>query len=459
MEGETIAAISTPVGEGGIGIVRLSGPEAVSIAEKVLVPPTGKKVGEFSSHTLHLCRVQLPSSKEILDEVMVSVMRAPKSFTREDVVEINCHGGSLPLTATLNALLSQGARLARPGEFSKRAFLNGRIDLAQAEAIIDVIRARTDKGLSAALDNLEGSLSREIRHVRDELSGVLALIEVNIDFPGEDPEAEITSAELEAMLSAIEASVEQILSGAVQGKVLREGIKLVIAGRPNVGKSSLLNALLREKRAIVTDIPGTTRDVIEEMLNLGGIPVRIMDTAGIHQTGDKIEALGVERSEELLRQADVVLAVMDAFTGVLAEDLAVLKKAGEKKTLVVVNKRDLVEQVDLSQWQQATGKDCAAVSAKTGQGLASLEDKLRELMVSDLALPEGPLITRARHEEALRKALLHIREAKAACNEGIPEDIMAIDVREAWISLGEITGETASEEIIDRIFADFCIGK
>lgn len=459
VEWETIAAISTPRGEGGIGIVRISGPDAIRIAGKVLVPPAGKTVGEFESHSLHLCRVKLPSDNKIIDEVMVSVMRAPKSFTREDVVEINCHGGTVALTATLNAVLSQGARLAQPGEFTKRAFLNGRIDLAQAEAVIDVIRARTDRSLSAALDNLEGSLSREIRGIRGDLSGILARIEVNIDFPGEDPEAEVTPEELEDMLSGIEDSIERLLAGSGRGKVLREGIRLVIAGRPNVGKSSLLNALLREKRAIVTDIPGTTRDVIEETLNLGGIPIRVMDTAGIRRAGDKIEALGVEMSEKLLDQADIVLLVTDASAGLLEEDLAVNKKAGDKKCLVVVNKLDLVGSVELSQWEKSTGRRCVAVSAKTGLGLESLEEKVVELIETGIAPAEGPLVTRLRHEQALKKALEHVREAREACVQGIPEDIMAIDVREAWTSLGEITGETVSEEILDRIFADFCIGK
>lgn len=460
MEWETIAAISTPLGEGGIGIVRISGPEAVAIADKVLISKKGKNVWEFPSHTLHLCKVQSPTSGETIDQVMVSVMRAPRSFTREDVVEINCHGGAVPLRATLKAVLDQGARLAQPGEFSKRAFLNGRIDLAQAEAVIDVIRSRTDRGLSAALDNLEGSLSREIRGLREQISGILARIEVNIDFPGEDPEAEITAEDLGEMLSRITAEVERLLTGAGQGKVLREGIKLVIAGRPNVGKSSLLNALLREKRAIVTDIPGTTRDVIEEMLNLAGIPVRIMDTAGIRNTGDKIEALGVERSEELLKEADVVLVVMDASMGILEEDKVVNSKAGDKKVLVVLNKSDLVGgEISLSQWEETLGRECVAVSAKTGRGLEVLEEKVRALIESGSPLPEGPLITRLRHEEALNKSLLHLKEAWTACSAGVPEDIIAIDVKEAWSSLGEITGETASEEIVDRIFADFCIGK
>lgn len=459
MEWDTIAAISTALGEGGIGIVRVSGPDAIKIVEKVVSSSAKKKVSDFPSHTLHLCKVMLPGSNEVIDEVIVSVMRGPKSFTREDVVEINCHGGAAPLRGTLNAVLSQGARLAEPGEFSKRAFLNGRIDLAQAEAIIDIIRSCTDKGLSAAIDNLEGSLSREIGQIRRQLSGILARIEVNIDFPGEDADAEISLDQLEEMLSNVDETIVGLITTAGQGKILREGIKLVIVGRPNVGKSSLLNALLREKRAIVTDIPGTTRDVIEEMLNLNGIPVRIMDTAGIRKTGDKVEKIGVERSEELLQEADVVLVVMDASAGVMEEDLVVIEKAGEKKCIVVVNKSDLVGQVNLSQWEHKTGRECVPVSAKTGEGLHSLEDKVSAVIDAGISAREGPIVTRVRHEQALKKALVHIREAKAACVAQIPEDIIAIDIREAWTSLGEITGETASEEIVDRIFEDFCIGK
>lgn len=459
MEWDTIAAISTPVGEGGIGIVRVSGPDAVAIVDKVIESSAGIPVSEFPSHTLHLGKVRRPDTGDIIDEVIVSLMRAPRSFTREDVVEINCHGGIVPLRSTLEAVLSQGARLAEPGEFSKRAFLNGRIDLAQAEAIIDVIRSRTGKGLSAAIDNLEGSLSVEINRIREELRGVIARIEVNIDFPGEDPDSELTAEELAEMLTGVEKKIEQLLAGAGRGKILREGVKLVIAGRPNVGKSSLLNALLREKRAIVTDIPGTTRDVIEEMLNLGGIPCRIMDTAGIRPTGDKVEKIGVERSEELLEKADVVLMVMDAAAGILEEDLIVNNKAGNKKCLVVVNKSDLVNDVDLGLWEQAMGRECVALSAKTGQGLEALEEKVRQIIESDTCVPEGPMVTRLRHERALKKAMGHLRDARAACSGSVPEDIIAIDVREAWTSLGEITGETASEEIVDRIFADFCIGK
>jgi len=459
MQGDTIAAISTPLGEGGIGIVRISGPEAVKIAEKVVRSVSGIPVGKFPSHTLHLCKVQAPGSGEIVDEVMVSVMRAPRSFTREDVVEINCHGGVVPLTATLNAVLSQGARLAEPGEFSKRAFINGRIDLAQAEAIIDIIRSRTNKSLSAAIDSLEGSLSVEMRRIREKLSGIMARIEVNIDFPDEDPDSELSIQELYQLLTEVETEIKKILSGAGQGKVLREGIKLVIAGRPNVGKSSLLNALLREKRAIVTNVPGTTRDVIEEMLNLGGIPVRIMDTAGIRATGDEVELIGVERAEKLLEEADLILAVMAAPDGILEEDLVILRKAEGKKCLVVVNKSDLVEVVDLLEWEKATGRECVVLSAKTGKGLETLEDKVRAMIESGLEVPEGPLVTRIRHEQALKKALENIQSAKESSSAQIPEDIIAIDVREAWTNLGEITGETASEEIIDRIFADFCIGK
>ena len=459
MEGDTIAAISTAMGEGGIGIVRISGPEAVNIADRIIEASSGTPVSKFPTHTLHLCKVKAPGREEFVDEVMVSVMRAPRSFTREDVVEINCHGGALPLITTLNSVLSQGARLAEPGEFSKRAFMNGRIDLTQAEAIIDIIRSRTDKSLSVAMDNLEGSLSVEIRRIREKLSGIMARIEVNIDFPGEDPDSEISIEELQELLKEAEGSIEKLLSGAGQGKILREGIKLVIAGRPNVGKSSLLNALLREKRAIVTDIPGTTRDVIEEMLNLGGIPVRIMDTAGIRATKDEVELIGVERSEQLLEQADIILAVVSAPDGLLEEDVVVLQKTEGKKCLVVVNKSDLVDSVNIPEWEKNTGRNCVALSARTGQGLEVLEEKVRNMIEQGLEVPEGPLVTRLRHEHALKKALEHIQEAREACLEQIPEDIIAIDVREAWTTLGEITGETASEEIIDRIFADFCIGK
>ena len=456
MKEDTIAAVSTPLGEGGIGIVRISGPESVEIGEKVFRHTGGKHVREFATHTLHLGKVIDTDTGQVVDEVLLTVMKGPRTFTGEDIVEINCHGGAAPLMRTLEVVLGNGARLAEPGEFSKRAFLNGKIDLAQAEAIIDVIRAKTGHGLQAAVENLEGSLSKEINKVRSVLSSVLGRVEVNIDFPGEDPTAELKTEELDALLAESARSIKRLLSGAKRGKILREGIKAVIVGKPNVGKSSLLNALIKEKRAIVTEVPGTTRDVIEEMLNVGGIPIRIMDTAGIHEAKDEVEKMGVARSRELLGQADIVLVILDASTGLEDEDLQILNALADRPKIVVINKKDLNANAEGSFNEMG---ETISVSAKTGEGLNLLEEKIRAMVLAEQPRGEGALITRVRHEDALKHALGHLEEGRKGCRQGMPLDIISIDIREAWTGLGEITGETASEEILDRVFSEFCIGK
>jgi len=459
VEFDTIAAISTPLGEGGIGIVRISGPDAVSIAEKIFKPKGKKDLSEVKSHTLTLGSVVCPNTGEVIDEVLLSVMLSPRSFTKEDVVEINCHGGIMPLKRTLEAVLNAGARLAQPGEFTKRAFLNGRIDLAQAEAVIDIIRAKTEEGLRVAVGNLEGSLSKEIRKYMNGITDILARIEANIDFPEEDPEAFISRNELEEMIGEMVKEIEGFLREAERGKIFREGLKAVIAGKPNVGKSSLLNALLKEKRAIVTEIPGTTRDIIEEMLNIGGIPVRIIDTAGIRKSKDKVERIGVRRSEKSIKEADLVLLVLDAVTGIEKEDEIIIEKVKDKECIVLINKIDITGKINIPFYEKATGKECIGISAKKGIGLKEVEEKIKERVFKGKINTTRPLITRVRHEQALKKALESLGEGLKACRDELPLDIIAIDVREAWEALGEITGDKVDEEILNRIFEEFCIGK
>ncbi|NLK00531.1 MAG: tRNA uridine-5-carboxymethylaminomethyl(34) synthesis GTPase MnmE [Clostridia bacterium] len=451
---DTIAALATPLGEGGIGIVRISGPQAVDALEAIFRPKTEKRIRDFESHTLYLGNIISPRDGGVIDEALVAIMYAPRTFTREDVVEINCHGGSMPLRKTLEAVLAQGVRLAQPGEFTKRAFLNGRIDLVQAESILDIIRSRTHEGLRAAVDNLEGSISREIEGIRKQLSNILALVEVNIDFPEEDEEAAMGPGELEDELNKAAHEITRLLEGAGKGKILRDGIKVVIVGKPNVGKSSLLNTLLREKRAIVTDIPGTTRDIIEENLNLAGIPIRIIDTAGIRETGDEVEMIGVERSRKSLKNADLALIIFDITTGIQDEDGMIMDLVGDIPHLKLLNKIDLMDRAE-----ELYDEEFIPISAKTGAGMDLLEKNIGKIIEMDNIIGDQPLINRIRHEQALQRALESIENAKKSSEVGHPLDIIAIDIKEAWSHLGEIVGDTVTEEILDIIFQEFCIGK
>ncbi|GAW93652.1 tRNA uridine-5-carboxymethylaminomethyl(34) synthesis GTPase MnmE [Calderihabitans maritimus] len=458
---DTIAAISTPLGEGGIGIVRVSGNEAINIVEKIFRSQRGVKLHEVGSHTLSLGYIVNPENGEVVDEVLISVMRKPRSYTAEDVVEINCHGGIVPLRRTLELVLRSGARLAEPGEFTKRAFLNGRIDLAQAESVIDIIRAKTDAGLDLALNQLQGKLSEKITNLRSELLEILAFVEASIDFPEEEIE-ELSEGELVSRCKKVKEEISKLIREADKGKVYREGLSTVIIGRPNVGKSSLLNALLKEKRAIVTDIPGTTRDIIEEIINVGGIPLRIIDTAGIRETEDVVEKMGVERSREFFAKADLVLFVLDAYTGITKEDIEIANMLRDKKAIVLINKIDLDEgRIDPAELRKLVGdKPYLKISATEEIGLEELENKILEMVFEgEVQVGEKTLVTRLRHKEALQKAQAHIMDALKSIEEGMPADLYAIDLKAAWEALGEITGETVEEDILDRIFAEFCIGK
>lgn len=457
---DTIAAIATPLGESGIGIVRLSGEKAIEIARKVFIPRRNKEWWREQGYRLFYGYVIEPETGEMIDEVLLSMMRAPYSFTREDVVEINCHGGVVPLRKTLAAVLRCGARLAGPGEFSRRAFLNGRVDLAQAEAIIDIIRAKTDAQLKLAVSQLKGELSEKIRSLQDRITDLLAACEAAIDFP-EDVDA-LPGAELESLIAGLKEEVEALVACADRGKIYREGAFVVIAGRPNVGKSSLLNALLREGRAIVTDIPGTTRDVIEDMINIKGVPVRIADTAGLRPTFDPVEIIGVEKAKELLEKADLILVLVDASAGVTKEDREILREVEEKNAVYLVNKCDLGggEETFREVKKAAGEKAVLKISALTGEGIEELEETIFQKIVGNPAVgTDALLVNNVRHKNALVKAGRCLGEALEGARAGFPEDLLAVDLKEAWEALGEITGTTVAEDIIDRIFANFCIGK
>lgn len=456
---DTIAAIATPPGEGGIGIIRISGSDAVRIIEQLFAPKNKKLWEQKTSHRLYLGHIVDKNKNQPIDEVLVSIMKSPKSFTGEDVVEINCHGGYLPLTLILELVLASGARLAGPGEFSKRAFLNGRLDLAQAEAIIDVIRATSQSGLTAAVNQLQGGLSKQVEKLRADLLRIIAYLEASIDFPEDEIEA-LSAQEITEVLTLVLNETHRMLEGFNAGKIYREGLKTVIVGKPNVGKSSLLNALVRENRAIVTEIPGTTRDVIEEIISFGGIALKIVDTAGIRETEDLVEKIGVEKSKALLMEADLVLVVLDAALGIDAADEEILQmvKQSGKKYLVLLNKIDVAKEKENKVLVEHD--HILEISAKEEIGLDQLERTIKNLLLAGQIAPNSEkLVTRYRHYEALQRAERHVKETLSALKRNMPADFLSIDLKAAWEALGEITGSTVSEDILDRIFADFCIGK
>jgi tRNA modification GTPase len=450
---DTIAAIATPVGEGGIGIVRLSGSDALPILQRIFRPV---RSGAYKPQVLRYGRI-LDQDGQTVDEAMAVLFKAPHSYTREDVVEIHCHGGALPLRRTLELALQAGARLAEPGEFTLRAFVNGRIDLAQAEATLDLIQARTQTGLQLALDQLGGRLSRQVQAIRDELIGALAYLTALIDFPEDDvPEQEV----LDPLRRSL-AQAEALYRSADQGILYRYGARAVLVGRPNAGKSSLLNALLRVERAIVTPIAGTTRDTLEETANLGGVPVVLIDTAGITQSDDPVERIGVERSRRALRTADIALLVLDRSTPLSDEDMAIAELTYGHPTVLVYNKTDLSDGLDPAPLLQAHPSIRAAVatSATAGEGLEELGKTVAQVLLGASTLPGETLVTNPRHREALGRSLDHLRNAVAALEADVPIDLVAVDVTAAVQALGEITGETVGEDLLATIFSRFCIGK
>ncbi|MCI1072539.1 tRNA uridine-5-carboxymethylaminomethyl(34) synthesis GTPase MnmE [Lactococcus lactis] len=450
-EFDTIAAISTPLGEGAIAIVRLSGTDALKIAQSVY---KGKNLTQVASHTINYGHIF--EEERLVDEVMVSVMRAPKTFTREDIVEINTHGGIAVTQEILQLLLRNGARLAEPGEFTKRAFLNGRIDLAQAESVMDLIRAKTDKAANIAVKQLDGSLSKMINNIRQEILESLAQVEVNIDYPEYDDVETMTSQMLLEKTAHFEELLENLLSTAKRGKILREGLKTAIIGRPNVGKSSLLNQLLREEKAIVTDIAGTTRDVITEFANIGGVPLELVDTAGIRETDDLVEAIGVERSKKALAEADLVLLVLDASNELTDKDLELLELSKNSNRIVLLNKTDLPEKIDSTQ----ISGDFIRISALKNENLNAVEEKINQIFFAgEIEAKDATVLSNARHISIVEEALKALKEANSGLALGLPVDLIQVDVTRCWQLLGEITGEAAPDELITQLFSQFCLGK
>ncbi|ACL23580.1 tRNA uridine-5-carboxymethylaminomethyl(34) synthesis GTPase MnmE [Chloroflexus aggregans] len=450
---DTIAAIATPPGEGGIGIIRLSGPDAQSIAVKIFRPI---RPGRLRSHRVRYGHVIGPDGN-VIDEALLTFMAAPHSFTREDVIEISCHGGALPVQLTLEAALAAGARLANPGEFTMRAFLNGRIDLSQAEATLDVIRAQTSAGLAVAQAQLGGWLAREVRVARAALLEPLAYITALIDFPEEGIEPQAVAAPIAQAL----ATVERLLASAEQGIVLRNGARVALVGRPNVGKSSLLNALLRVERAIVTPIPGTTRDTLEETANLAGVPVVLIDTAGMRNSTDPVEQIGVERAAAALASADLALLVFDAQQPLTDEDEAMLTTTADKPTIIVWNKCDDPAILPPTAPEHPHRVAVAACSARYGHGIDELAKTIATTLLGGTLPAVGAthLVSNPRHRAALRRAAEYLRAAQETLNTNAATDLLAADLTGATNALGEITGETVGEDLLDVIFSRFCIGK
>ena len=460
MHSDTISAIATAVGEGGIGIVRLSGEHALDIAETIFIAKNNKKVKDITSHKVTYGQIINPENKAVVDEVLLLTMHAPQSYTCEDVVEIHCHGGVMPLKNILSLTLKQGARLAEPGEFTKRAFLNGRLDLTQAQAVIDVIRSKTDISLKMAVGHLEGQFSQKIHVYRHDILEMIAHLEAAIDFPEDDID-EIATEEVKEKVLCLKEDIEKLIATAKTGRVLREGLETAIIGKPNVGKSSLLNALLNENRAIVTDIPGTTRDIIEEYANIGGIPLKIIDTAGIRETDDIVEQLGVEKARNYIEHADLALVLFDIGRKLSSEDEEILELVKDKQAIILVNKSDLLPELNISELEnKVPNHKVIKISTITGLGLDELEKTIVDLVYQgEIKQGEGAFVNNVRQAEILRITNDHLDEVLSTIAYGMSPDFIVIDLRAAWEKLGELTGDTVGEDIIDQIFSQFCIGK
>ncbi|ENN10096.1 tRNA uridine-5-carboxymethylaminomethyl(34) synthesis GTPase MnmE [Staphylococcus aureus] len=459
MDLDTITSISTPIGEGAIGIVRLSGPQAVEIADKLY---KGKHLlNDVPSHTINYGHIIDPESKEVIEEVMVSVLRAPKTFTREDIIEINCHGGILTINRVLELTMTYGARMAEPGEFTKRAFLNGRIDLSQAEAVMDFIRSKTDRASKVAMNQIEGRLSDLIKKQRQSILEILAQVEVNIDYPEYDDVEDATTEFLLEQSKEIKQEINRLLDTGAQGKIMREGLSTVIVGKPNVGKSSMLNNLIQDNKAIVTEVAGTTRDVLEEYVNVRGVPLRLVDTAGIRETEDIVEKIGVERSRKALSQADLILFVLNNNEALTQEDYTLYEVVKNEDVIVIVNKMDLEQNIDINEVKDMIGDTpLIQTSMLKQEGIDELEIQIRDLFFGgEVQNQDMTYVSNSRHISLLKQARQTIQDAIDAAESGVPMDMVQIDLTRTWEILGEIIGETASDELIDQLFSQFCLGK
>ncbi len=455
---DTICAIATPAGEGGIGIVRLSGKRSIPITAKVFRTPKNKDIHSFFSHTIHYGHVFNHEGK-VIDEVMAAFFRAPHSYTREDMVEISAHGGMSVLRGILGILLESGARLAEPGEFTKRAFLNGRLDLSQAEAVLDLIRAKTERAREQAVRQLQGEFSKEIYRLKQELLRLCAHVEAYVDFPEDDIEVYSESQFLD-QFSEIAKRIKALIEGFQRGSILRDGILTVIVGRPNVGKSSLLNALLDRDRAIVSEFPGTTRDALEEQLEIVGFLVRIVDTAGIRSDPNVIESIGIQKTREYMKEAQLFVMVVDGSQSLTEEDQNIYEEIRKKKHIIAVNKIDLPQKkMEFEAFGDASSSGLCLISVKNREGLAELEKRIGQVILNGSLETESPIVTNARHRYALEKSYEAICKAKEAFGERLSLEFIAFDLREALNRLGEIVGEIYTDDILDMVFREFCIGK
>lgn len=453
---DTIAAIATPLGESGIGVIRISGSHAYAVGDAIFRSPSRKPLAQRRDRSIQHGLVVADDGRPV-DEVLMLIMKGPHSYTAEDVLEIQCHGGRKALEEILSLVLAHGARLANPGEFTQRAFVNGRIDLAQAEAVMDVIQAKSRQGLTSAVNQLEGRLSKVIGAMRHELTDFITRLEVTIDYPEEDLE-DITVPDVAGAIRKQLASLDEMLEASHDGRIIRDGVMAAIAGTPNAGKSSLLNRLLQEDRAIVTDVPGTTRDVLEEWISLKGVPVCLVDTAGIRETDDTVEKIGVTKAKAYMDKADIILVVIDSSRPLSEEDRAILEDTKERNVLIVLNKSDLtpvVAEKDLGQY----GHPVLSLSAGTGEGLEALKEQLLSLALSHADTASSALLTNTRHIELVRQSREALKRALDSIEAGMPVDCAVVDLREAWDLLGSITGDTVHDDMVEEIFSRFCLGK